>query len=321
MGSLKRIIIVLALVLASTLLFANGTPKDYLAQGRVDDAISVLQGQIRTAPQNADSYNLLCRAYYALQKWDAAISACQQAVELQPNNSTYHLWLGRAYGEKADVSNFITAIGLAKKVRSEFERAVQLSPDNVDARTDLAEFYLEAPGIVGGGKDKAVAQAETLSKLNPAKAHWVGGRIAEKHKDYATAEREYRAEVDASHNSPEAWLDLALFYRHMNRLDDMQQAIARATAAQTNQSEVLVDGAETLMRAGRDYPGAIQMLRRYLASQATVEQAPAFKAHYLLGTLLEKQGDIQAAMQEYRAALSMAKSYSLAQEALNRLGQ
>jgi tetratricopeptide (TPR) repeat protein len=318
---MKKIIFVLLLVLIPAIMFAGDTAKSFLAEGRVDDAISTLQAQIRNAPQDDESHNLLCRAYYALQNWDAAISACQKAVELQPNSSTYHLWLGRAYGEKADVSNFLTAAGLAKKVRSEFEKAVQLSPNDVAARTDLAEFYLEAPGIVGGGKDKAAAQAETMSKLNPAKAHWISGRIAEKRKDYATAEQEYKAEIDSSHNSPEAWLDLALFYRHVNRLDEMQRAIAKATAAQTNQSEVLVDAAETLMRAGRDFPGAIEMLHRYLTSRATVEQAPAFKAHYLLGTLLEKQGDTQAAAQEYRTALSMAKSYSLAQQALSRLSR
>jgi len=51
-----------------------------------------------------------------------------------------------------------------------------------------------------------------------------------------------------------------------------------------------------------------------------VEEAPAFKAHYLLGTLLEKQGNKQAAAQEYRASLVLARNFGRAQEALNRLG-
>ena len=58
---------------------------------------------------------------------------------------------------------FLKAAGLAKKVRTEFERAVEFAPNNWEARTDLAEFYLEAPGIVGGGKDKARAQADLLA--------------------------------------------------------------------------------------------------------------------------------------------------------------
>lgn len=289
-----------------------------LAAGRVDDAITALREAIIASPRAAESYNLLCRAYFALGDWDRGVDNCEKAVALEPDKSLYHLWLGRIYGEKADSSNFLTAMGLAKKVRTEFERAVQLSPDSVDARTDLAEFYLEAPPIVGGGRDKAVAQAQTLATLDPAKANWVNGRIAEKKKDLVAAEKEYRAAIESSHGSADAWLNLALFYRHVGRLPDMEDAISHADSAQMNQPVVLVDAAETLIRAGRNFPGAIQLLKRYLSS-STVEAAPAFKAHYLLGTVLEKQGDKQAAVEEYRAALALAKSFSLAREALNRL--
>ena len=58
--------------------------------------------------------------------------------------------------------------GTGKKVRTEFERAVELDPKNSEARADLAEFYIEAPSIVGGGKDKARAQAEALAGFDPA---------------------------------------------------------------------------------------------------------------------------------------------------------
>jgi tetratricopeptide (TPR) repeat protein len=311
--------IVIVIALLATAAVADSA-EQLLAAGRADDAISSLQARIKSAPEDAASYNLLCRTYFALGHWDRGIAACEKAVALEPNNSRYHLWLGRAYGEKADSANFMSAISLAKKVRSEFETAVQLAPENVDARTDLAEFYLEAPGIVGGGRDKAEAQARTLATLDPAKAHWVSGRIAQKHHDNATAEKEYREAVAASHGSALAWLNLAFFYRHVDRLDDMEDAINHAASAQMNQPEVLVEGAEVLIRTGRNFPGAIQFLQRYLSS-STVEQAPAFKAHYLLGTVFEKQGDTQQAAREYRIALSMARDFSRAQEALNRLNR
>ena len=63
----------------------------------------------------------------------------------------------------------MSAASLAGKVRNEFEAAVRLDPNNVDARSDLGEFYLEAPGIVGGGRDKAEAQTQALAALDPAK--------------------------------------------------------------------------------------------------------------------------------------------------------
>ncbi len=319
---LAKTILVAALFafLACTAGAADNAPA-LLAAGRVDDAINTLRGELSQTPNNPQVYNLLCRAYFALEDWDRAASACEKAVELAPNNSNYHLWLGRTYGEKADASSFFTAAGLAKKVRTEFERAVELDPKNVDAQTDLAEFYLEAPGIVGGGQDKARAQAAKLAVLDGAKAHWINGRMAERKKDFATAEQEYRAAIRADNGSADSWLNLASFYRHTGRLNDMEKAIDQISAAPVKASEVLVDAAETLVRAGRDFPLAIQLLRRYIASGSPSEEAPIFKAHYLLGTILEKQGDKAGAAQEYSATLTLARNFSRAKDALNRVNR
>jgi len=297
---------------------AADSPEDLLAAGRVDDAIQTLKQQISHSPTDTEAHNLLCRAYFMLEEWDHGISACERAINRAPQNSLYHLWLGRIYGEKADRAGFMSAAGLAKKVRSEFERAVELDPKSWQARTDLAEFYFEAPGIVGGGKDKARAQADVLASLIPAMAHYINGRIAEKNKDTATAEREYRAAIEASHGGAHAWLNLALFYRHQNRLDEMEQALRTMESRPLDRPESLMDGGSILLRTGRNYALGIELVRRYL-SGPTVEEGPAFKAHYTLGQLLEKQGDRSAAAQEYRAALALAREYTRAQEALKRI--
>jgi len=307
------------LILFGSLTLAAQTPQDLLATGRVDQALQALEHQIQTAP-TAEAYNLLCRAHFELGAWDAGIPACEKAVALDSNNGLYHLWLGRIYGEKADRAGFLTAAGLAKKVRAEFERAVELSPSNWEARTDLAEFYLEAPAIVGGGKDKARAQASLLTPLNPAMAHWVIARIAERNKDNTAAEQEYRAAIDASHGGARAWVNLAGFYRHTNRFDDMEKALRSMEASPLDRPAALVDGGGMLLRAGRDYPMAIRLVRRYVAS-STAEEAPVFKARCLLGELLEKQGDRPAAAEEYRAALALAHNYRQAQEGLKRVNR
>lgn len=287
-----------------------------LSAGRVDDAIDSLQKQIQSAA-SAQSYNLLCRAYYMLGDWDRGIHACEQASKLDPQTGVYHLWLGRAYGEKADRSGMFSAARLAKKVRESFERAVELDPTNWKARADLAEFYVEAPGVMGGSKDKALKQAAAIAPMNPAMAHWVAAQVAEKDKDAATAEREYRAAIVASHSGARAWDDLAGFLKKSNRLGEMEQALGHLETAPVDQPDSLMDGAQMLLETGRNFPLAEQLLRRYLASPD--EAGPAFKAHDMLGQLLEKQGNREAAAREYRAALELAHSYAPAQQDLNRV--
>jgi len=289
-----------------------------LAAGRADDAIRSLQSRVSSSPNDASAHNLLCRAHFMLGEWDAGIKACEKAVALDRYNSRYHLWLGRAYGEKAEHVLFWTAIRLAGRVRNEFETAVALDPDNADARTDLAEYYLEAPGFLGGGKDKAEAQARELMHLDPTKAYWVTGRLAEKKKDFKAAESEYRKAIPASNGRADAWLNLAAFYRHIGRFDQMEEALQHVRGSAVDKRSVLMEAAEMLVRSGRNSPAAVDFLQQYLGSP-TVEEGPAFRAHYLLGTLLEQGGDAQTAAQEYRTALSMVSGYALAQSALQRV--
>jgi len=321
---LRRVFVILAaalLVTSPAIAGADETAPGLIADGRVDEAIAALRGQITASPNDALAHNLLCRAYFSLAEWDRGISACEKAVALAPQNSQFHLWLGRIYGEKADKSGFMTAAGLARRVRGEFETAVQLNPTSVDARSDLAEFYLEAPGIVGGGRDKAEQQAQSLSSLDPARAHWVNARLAEKKKDFATAEKEYRAAIEASHGSASSWLNLGLFYRHRERFDEMERALGHVRGAAIDRPDALVDAAEILLRSQRNLPEAVQLLRAYLDSSSKVEQAPAFKVHYLLGTAIEKLGDKQNAASEYRSALNLAKEFAPAQQALQRVNR
>jgi Tfp pilus assembly protein PilF len=314
----SRVLLDLLLLIASLTASLADSAKDKLAAGRIDEAIAELNGRLSSAPADAESSNLLCRAYFTLEEWDRAESSCRKAVSLDPGNSRFHLWLGRVYGEKADRANFLAAAGLVGKVRGEFERAVQLNPKDVETRLDLAEFYIEAPGIVGGGEQKAREQAQSVATVNPAREHWIYARIAEKKKDAASAEHEYHQYIDLSKGDAEAWLNLALFLRRQKRFDEMEQAIVKLSQAPMPKLDVLVEASGMLYRAGRSYPFAAELLHRYLAA-GPVEAAPAFKAHYLLGMLLEKQGDKAGAAQEYRVSLSMARNFGVAQQALNRV--
>jgi len=267
----------------------------------VDDAIKALNGQISLNPRDAESIHLLCRAYFQYEDWDRAESHCKKAVELQPGNSGFHRWLGSVYGEKANRKRI--PIGLALKTRDELQRAAQLNPQDILAMVGVAEYYVDAPGIMGGGADKAREQARLIGKLDSANEHWVYARIAEKNSDFATAEREYRQMVRDGKGDPEAWLNLGFFYRNRKRFDDMEQVFVEASHATPPKPEVLFEMAANLYRTGRAVTFAVDLLKRYLA-EGPVEEAPAFKAHHLLGLLLEKQGDKAAAAAEYRSALA-----------------
>jgi cytochrome c-type biogenesis protein CcmH/NrfG len=294
-------------------------PETLLREGRIDEATAAINQRIQNSPNDAEAYNLLARAYFAIEKWDAAIKAGEKSVTLAPDRSVYHLWLGRAYGRKAENCNVFCGASMARKMRVEFERAVELDGNDVHARTDLAEFYVEAPGVVGGGKDKARREADTIARQDAATGHWVRARLAEKEKDLTTAEREYKAAAGDSCDRPENWLSLASFYRRQSRYIEMEAAINKAAVCQKKPSNWLFDAGSLLHRAGRNLPQAVQFLANYLSAKDKTEDAPAFQAHYLLGQIYEKQGKKDDAAKEYVAALALAKDYDKARSALQKL--
>ena len=282
--------------------------KAALQAGEADKAMALLS----QPGGKADAYNLRCRVEFTLEQWDRAVNDCTQAVKLDGQNSVDHMWLGRALGEKASRASFMSAYSLAKRVRGEFEESVRLNPRNAEALADLGEFYYSAPGVVGGGTDKAEGVAAQLDKIDPARAHELRGNIAEQRKDYGAAERELRQAIAGSQHPAFQWMTLAGFYRHRARWTEMESAIhSGQTAAERDKraSGALYDGASLLIKTNRDPARAAKMLDEYLASNAKTEDAPAFVAHTWLSRLKAQLGDGAAAGRERAAALALAHEY------------
>lgn len=298
---------------AQSLALANAA----LQSGEADKALGLLKSAPPSGPGSAQAHNLICRVRLNLEQWDAAANECEQAVGLDGSNSDDHLWLGRALGEKADRASFITAFGLAKRTRAEFEAAVRLDPRNAEALVSLGEFYRQAPGVVGGGMDKAQQIAAQLDKVDPERAHEFRGRLAEQKKDYAAAEGEFKQAIAAGPHPPFGWSALAAFYLRRQRFAEMESAVHSVlTAAQRDHHSgvALYDGAGLLIESNRNPTLAATLLDEYLTNAAKTEDAPAFVAHLRLARLKQQLGDAAAAARERSAALALASQYKPAQD-------
>ena len=268
-----------------------------LQAGKADEAIQILNAALKTDPNNGEANNLLCRVEYALEHFDPAAGHCEKAVAANPNNARYHLWLGRALGERASRASFLSAYSLAKRTRSEFETAVKLDPRDAEALSDLGEFYKEAPGAVGGGDDKAQEIAGKLDQVDATRAHELRGSLLEKQKDLAGAEKEFKAAAAGPH-AASGWMALASFYRKHERWADMEAAVtagAAAAAKDRHSATELASGASILIRANRQLEQAAKLLEAYIASPDKTEDTPAFEALTRLAKLRKKMGDAAGA--------------------------
>ena len=307
------------LVLAPLACWAAPAARELLESGRADDALRLLRGS--SAGPSAETDHYLCRVYYGLQDWDNALRYCERAVKLEPRNAIFQLWMGRSYGEKANVSNAVWAYPLARKTVAAFALAHQLDRSNMDIARDLAEYYTTAPAVVGGGNDKALTLAAEIAPAHPSDAAWVRAMAAASAGHHDEAEREFAEAIRLDHDSAGAYLDLAHYLRDRKSWDRFQQTVERAMQSPRIQPADRYNAAEMLLRTNRNLQGAARLMGAYIHGEHTQEQAPVFRAHYLLGEILLKLGDSAQAAAEYRAALSLANGYRPPMDALRRLGQ
>jgi tetratricopeptide (TPR) repeat protein len=288
-------------------------------KGEFRQAIDLLQQLSSSSPTEPDIRMWLGKSYLKIREWDKAVREMEKAVRSHPSNARYHLWLGRACGARASHSIFFTAIGWARRVVKEFEIARGLAPKDLDVRFDLLEFYLNAPGIVGGGKDKAAAEVQAISRLDPAKGFTARAIVFQKDKDWDLARKELtQATIDYPYNA-DAWKDLAEYL--LNRqdfedaLDCARKALALASESKTTQ--LLVAASE--IRLHKDLDQAVNTLTE-LAAGTLGDGDPDFEeVYYWLGECYRAQGNNAKAREAYESALAFNPDYEKAKNGISKV--
>jgi tetratricopeptide (TPR) repeat protein len=234
-------------------------------------------------PKVPGQWLLIGKVHFQMGEYKKAIDALEEATKAAPSSSTDWNWLGRAYGKQADTGSKFTAFGNARKARDAFEKAVALDPGSLDAVDDLFEYYLEAPGFLGGGDDKAVRLAETVRAKHPAKYEEYQARLAQEKKEVAVAERHWRKAAELSPGNVTAQVNLAKFLARNGKIAESDQIFEKALA--TGQPSVKFERAKILVEGKRDSARAKQLLNEYLKSDLTAEDPPRSEAQKLLGNL------------------------------------
>jgi tetratricopeptide (TPR) repeat protein len=217
-----------------------------------------------------------------LGEYKKAMESFERAVDADPTNSTYEDLLGKAYGKRAETASPFTAAGLASKARQHFEKAVALDPRNKEAASDLFEYYLQAPGFLGGGLDKATKLADHLATLDPGEGLWAQARIAERRKEFGKAEEHLRRAIQAAPAQVGRVLDLAKFLSKQGRIQESEETFLAAEKIAPGDPRLLYTRAETYIKSGRNIDTARSLLKRYLSANLSPNDPSRQDAEKLL---------------------------------------
>lgn len=233
-------------------------------------------------PGNGATYELAGMCAYQLGDFKQSIAYFERAAAAEPDNARYQHWLGRAWGRRAETANPFSAPGYASKARQFFERSVALNPRNQEAVNDLFSYYLEAPGFLGGGIDKAAALTERIKSNDPAEYHYAQAQIAERRKQYDQAEGQLRRAVDLAPKQVGRLVDLAKFLARHGKYSESENTFSQAAKVAPESKQLLFARAEIYVETKRNLDMARQLLEQYLKSPLSPEDPPRQEARRLL---------------------------------------
>jgi Flp pilus assembly protein TadD len=230
----------------------------------------------------ADDYFLSGKNYFMLGDYKKAIEFFEKALAVSPASSEYELWLGRAWGRRAESNGWLMAGAYASKARQCFEKAVALEPHSREARNDLFDFYLNAPGFLGGGVEKAEAIARSIANERPPEYEFEEAQLSNRRKDYAAAEAHLRRAMELAPGEAGRIVDLARCVAKRGRLDESDHLFEQAKKLAPGQPGVAFAQARTDIENHRNLEQARRRLQEYLHASLTPDDPPRQEAEKLL---------------------------------------
>jgi tetratricopeptide (TPR) repeat protein len=291
--------------------------------GLYRQAAEALTAAIQREPQESSLHYWLGRCFYELRDYNRAVSSLERAIALEPDRSDYHDWLGKSYGRKAEeASRFapFSSISLAHKTRREFETAVRLDANNLEAQRDLIRYLMNAPGIVGGSEPAAEQRVHALSAVNSIEGELAQAELLASRKKFDEANQQYRKILNLKPDRIGVYFEIAEYYRDRGDAGQMSEAVEAGALLAPSDHRLDYYRGIALILGNRNQGEAEKDLHRYLDTVPDNDNVPSHSTtHEWLGKLYDKEGQLDRAAQEYRAALILDPRNKQASEALKAL--
>jgi len=288
-----------------------------LCSRAVDEKLNEAIDEVRQRAAHSDFFRG-CAALVAGED-DAAVTAFERNADAAPRDPVAYLWLGRAYGEQAQHAFVLRQPGVARRARASFERAVEIAPDYLPAHDALMQFALQAPGLLGGGIDRARAEAAEIGKRDRHQGLVAQVTISRHEKDHAESVR--LLQLITSSPTDSVKYDVALV-AELGAMGEWDRAWAAVDAFERREPDAIrIQFAIGFLavQSGRQLERGEAALQRYLgAPRAAGSPSYAF-AHLRIAQLLEARKLPAEAKVEYQRALDIEPNLPAARAALDRL--
>lgn len=121
-------------------------------------------------------------------KRDELIPRAEQCAKDMPQSARCHNLLGHLYGAVASSGSMAAGLKYAGRIKGLYIKGVELDPRNFTIRRDLNQYYLFAPGIVGGSVSKAIQGSRDYAKFDAARGQLLRAEVHTYEEEFDQAE-------------------------------------------------------------------------------------------------------------------------------------
>lgn len=245
----------------------------------------------------------------------------EKAADLAPRSSETHLWLARAVGVQATRANPIRQPFLARRVKHAVDRAIELDADNIDARELRWQFYSMAPAVMGGGADKARAEAAEITRRNRYRGLLLSTATANRARDDGAAERLMKSLVAEYPDSAAPAGSYAGWLADRGRPAEAFAVVDALQKRRPADPLALFQVGRVAAATGQQLDRGEEALRKFLSlNPPPAPNVPTLAAaHVRLGNIAEHRGNKAAARAAYEQALRLDSRNGQARRALEAL--
>ena len=263
--------------------------KYLIESNNYEQAQEFFSNLLKDHPKSAEAHYYLGMAYALSDDPGNATKCFKNAVSLKDSSANYHLMYGNSLFNLAGRGSKFKAFGRAKKGKKELERVLELDSNNISARYSLMQFYLRAPGILGGDKTRA---KQLMNEMNT---------IASKNLISISAKIEI---LIASNKLEKAFNELKKCIPLCKTTRD---------SAQTGRTYNIL-GYKYLKQKSKNCDKAISCFKSYILLAPNKANA-----HDSLGEAYYKCGDFDSSIAEYEKALSINPDFKNSKKMLKKV--
>lgn len=260
----------------------------------------------------------LGRIAFNEQQYEDAAVFFEEAVAANDKIADYHNWLGNTYGTIAQDANVLKQGMLAPKMKSAWERAIELDQNILDARISLIQYYIQAPGFMGGSVSSAKTVATQITKLNAAEGHRQMGYIFAYEKNFTEAEKSYKKMMESN---PDYYFYLSNFYLSQQNYPEAFKIFEAVIQKNPNDYLAIYQIGKTAAISGQNLDKGEASLKKYLQYTPKNNEPSHAGANMRLAQIKEKQGEKNEAKILFEAALKSDASLKEAKEGLERVSR